>query len=365
MKFTLSRDKLLEVLQQVQSVVSTRTTLPILSNILIKAQKSGLSMTATDLDVGVQSSIEAEIEQVGGTTLPARRFFNIVRELPANDVRIETDSKNIASIRSGQYVSKIVGLPEDEFPPLPKFDESRAFTLKQAELKDGLKRTAYAISTDETRYVLNGVLFAFKDNKLTLVATDGRRLALMDIEAEITAEQEVSLIVPAKAVNELQRLLKDDGDVKIKVGQNQIAFELNGALLVSKLIEGNYPNYRQVIPAETKERVTLERESFHNAVRRVAILTSEKSNSIKLVLTKNNLDIVANSPEIGEAKETIAVKYTGKEFTIAFNPDLLMAPLRNLVDDEIYLDLIDEMSPGLIRTKGPFLYVLMPMRINY
>ncbi len=365
MKFTLSRDKLLEVLQQVQSVVSTRTTLPILSNILIKAQKTGLSMTATDLDVGVQSSIEAEIEQTGGTTLPARRFFNIVRELPANDVRIETDSKNTATIRSGQYVSKIVGLPEDEFPPLPKFDESRAFTLKQAELKDGLKRTAYAISTDETRYVLNGVLFAFKDNKLTLVATDGRRLALMDIEAEITAEQEVSLIVPAKAVNELQRLLKDDGEVTIKVGQNQIAFELNGALLVSKLIEGNYPNYRQVIPAETKERVTLERESFHNAVRRVAILTSEKSNSIKLVLTKNNLDIVANSPEIGEAKETIAVKYGGKEFTIAFNPDLLMAPLRNLVDDEIYLDLIDEMSPGLIRTKGPFLYVLMPMRINY
>ena len=365
MKFTLSRDKLLEVLQHVQSVVSTRTTLPILSNILIKAQKSGLTMTATDLDVGVQSSIEAEIDQAGGTTLPARRFFSIVRELPSNDVRIETDSKNTATIRSGQYVSKIVGLPEDEFPPLPKFDESRAFTLKQADLKDGLKRTAYAISTDETRYVLNGVLFSFKDNKLTLVATDGRRLALMDIEAEIPADQEVSLIVPAKAVNELQRLLKDDGEVTIKIGQNQVAFELNGALLVSKLIDGNYPNYRQVIPAETKERVTLERESFHNAVRRVAILTSEKSNSIKLVLTKNNLDIVANSPEIGEAKETIAVKYAGKEFTIAFNPDLLMAPLRNLTDDEIYLDLIDEMSPGLIRTKGPFLYVLMPMRINY
>ena len=365
MKFTLSRDKLLEGLQQVQNVVSTRTTLPILSNILIKAQKNGLTMTATDLDVGVQGFIECEVEQIGGGTLPAKRFFSIVRELPANDVRIEIDSKNIATIRSGQYVSKIVGLPEEEFPPLPKFDESRSFTLKQAELKDGLKRTAYAISTDETRYVLNGVLCAFKDNKLTLVATDGRRLALMDIEAEITAEQEVSLIVPAKAVNELQRLLKDDGDVKIKVGQNQIAFELNNALLISKLIEGNYPNYRQVIPAETKERVTLERESFHNAVRRVALLTSEKSNSIKLVLTKNNLDVVANSPEIGEAKETIAVKYSGKEFTIAFNPELLMAPLRNLVDDEIYLDLIDEMSPGLIRTKGPFLYVLMPMRINY
>lgn len=365
MKFTLSKEKLLEGLQQVQNVVSTRTTLPILSNILIKSHNGGLNLTATDLDVGVRGYIEANVEKGGGTTLPAKRFFNVIRELPASEVVLEIDSKNVARITSGQYESKIVGLPEDEFPALPKLDESRAFTLPQAAMKDALRKTAYAISTDETRYVLNGLLFAFKEGKLVLVATDGRRLALMEVEADVAADQEISVIVPAKAVTELGRLLREDGVVKVSVASNQIAFEVNQTLLVSKLIEGNYPNYRQVIPAETKERVTLERETFFNAVRRVALLTSEKSNSVKLMFKKNTLDIAANSPEIGEAHESLAVKYGGKELTIAFNPEFLMAPLRALPDDEIHLELIDEMSPGLLKTKGPFLYVLMPMRINY
>jgi DNA polymerase-3 subunit beta len=151
--------------------------------------------------------------------------------------------------------------------------------------------------------------------------------------------------------------------VKLSIGQNQIAFELNRTLLVSKLIEGNYPNYRQVIPSEAKERITLERATFLTAVRRVSLLTSEKSNSVKLILSKSNIDIVANTPEVGEAKESLPVLYKGREFSIAFNPEFLMAPLRNLSEDEIYLDLIDEMSPGVIKTAGPFLCVLMPMRL--
>ncbi len=365
MKFTLQREKFIEGLQQVQNVVSTRTTLPILSNILIKADEGGLRLTATDLDVGVQGFIEATVEKTGGTTLPARRLFSIARELPVADVSVEVTEKNVATIRCGQYVTKIVGLPQDEFPPLPKLETAREFTIPQTILKDGLKKTSYAISTEETRYVLNGVLLAFKDGKLTIVATDGRRLALVDHEMEISPEEEISVIVPTKAVNELSRLLKDDGDVKLRVAQNQISFELNQTLLVSKLIEGNYPNYRQVIPGEAKERVSLERESFFDAVRRVALLTSDKSNSIKLIFTKNNLDLQANSPEIGEAKDSLAIKYGGKDMTIAFNPEFVMAPLRNLVDDEVFLDLIDEMSPGVLKTKGSFLYVLMPMRINY
>ncbi len=365
MKFKLHRDTLINGLQQVQSVVSTRTTLPILSNILLKAADGRLALRATDLDMGVECSIEAEVTKSGGTTVPARRFFSIVRELPAREVSIDVNDKNFATIKCGQYTSKIVGLPEEEFPPLPKLDESRSFTLPQQVLRDGLKKTAYAISTDETRYVLNGVLFAFKEGKIVLVATDGRRLALVDHALEIEADKEISVIVPAKAVNELQRLLTDDGDVCIRLGQNQISFELNNAKLVSKLIEGNYPNYKQVIPGEAKERVSLERETFLTAVKRVALLTSEKSNSIKLVFTENNLDIQANSPEIGEASESLAIKYGGPDLTIAFNPEFLKAPLLNLADDEILLDLIDGMSPGLIRTKGSFLYVLMPMRINY
>ncbi|MEO7725380.1 MAG: DNA polymerase III subunit beta, partial [Chthoniobacterales bacterium] len=321
-------------------------------------------LTTTDLDVGVRGSFEATIEKEGATTLPARRLFTIIRELPSSEIQFDVDGKNAASIRSGQSFFKILGLPEEEFPPLPKFDDSKVVTIRQKDLRDGLRKTSYAISTDETRYVLNGVLFSFKDNKLTLVATDGRRLAMLDIDLEFPRSHEADIIVPTKAVTELQRLLTDDGDVRVSLTSGQIAFDLNNTLLVSKLIEGNYPNYRQVIPGEMKERVTLERETFLNSLRRVSLLASDKSNSIKLNFTKNNIDITANTPEVGEAKESLAVAYKGREFSIAFNPEFLMAPLRNLTEDEVFLDLIDEMSPGVIKIQSPFLYVLMPMRIS-
>ena len=364
MKFSVSKEKLLEGLQTVQNVVSTRTTLPILSNVLVQAVDGQLRFTTSDLDVGIRAAVEAGIEKPGATTLPARRLLSIVRELPASEITVEVDSKNVASIRSGPSFFKILGLPEEEFPPLPKFENAKTFTLRQKDLRDALKKTSYAISTDETRYVLNGILFSFRDNKLTLVATDGRRLALVDIELEFPRSHEGDVIIPTKTVVELQRLLTDDGEIKISLGENQAAFEVNGTLLVSKLIEGNYPNYRQVIPAETKERVTLERVIFHDAVHRVSLLASEKSNSVKLVFTKNNLEIAANTPDVGEAHESLAIPYKGKDFSIAFNPEFLMAPLKNLSVDEVYLDLIDEMSPGVIKIQGPFLYVIMPMRIS-
>jgi DNA polymerase-3 subunit beta len=364
MKFSATKEKLLEGLQQVQNVVSTRTTLPILSNVLLQAKEGAVHLTTTDLDVGVRGSFEANVDKVGATTLPARRLFTIIRELPSSEISIEVDGKNAASIRSGQSFFKILGLPEEEFPPLPKFENAKVVTMRQKDLHDGLRKTAYAISTDETRYVLNGVLFSFKENKLTLVATDGRRLAMLDIELEFPRSHEAEIIVPTKAVTELQRLLKDDGEVKISVGSGQIAFDLNNTLLVSKLIEGNYPNYKQVIPSEAKERVTLERETFLNSLRRVSLLASDKSNSIKLSFSKNNIEITANTPEVGEARESLPVAYKGRDFSIAFNPEFLMAPLRNLTEDEVFFDLIDEMSPGVLKIQTPFLYVLMPMRVS-
>jgi DNA polymerase-3 subunit beta len=364
MKFSATKEKLLEGLQQVQNVVSTRTTLPILSNVLLQAKGGEVLLTTTDLDVGVRGAFEASVEKDGATTLPARRLFTIIRELPSSEVSIEVDGKNAASIRSGQSFFKILGLPEEEFPPLPKFDSAKVVTIRQKDLRDGLRKTSYAISTDETRYVLNGLLFSFKENKLTLVATDGRRLAMVDIELEFPKSHEADIIVPTKAVTELGRLLTEDGEVKVSVGSGQIAFDLNNTLLVSKLIEGNYPNYKQVIPTETKERVTLERETFLNSLRRVSLLASDKSNSIKLSFSKNNIDITANTPEVGEAKESLPVAYKGRDFSIAFNPEFLMAPLRALGEDEVFLDLIDEMSPGVLKIQTPFLYVLMPMRIS-
>ena len=364
MKFSVTKEKLLECLQQVQNVVSTRTTLPILSNVLLQTNDGEVRLTTTDLDVGVRGSFEARSKRRAPPLCPARRLFNIIRELPSSEIQFDVDGKNAASIRSGQSFFKILGLPEEEFPPLPKFDDAKVVTIRQKDLRDGLRKTSYAISTDETRYVLNGVLFSFRDNKLTLVATDGRRLAMLDIDLEFPRSHEADIIVPTKAVTELQRLLTDEGDVRVSVGSGQIAFDLNNTLLVSKLIEGNYPNYKQVIPGEMKERVTLERETFLNSLRRVSLLASDKSNSIKLNFSKNNIDITANTPEVGEAKESLPVVYKGREFSIAFNPEFLMAPLRNLTEDEIFLDLIDEMSPGVIKIQSPFLYVLMPMRIS-
>lgn len=364
MKFNVAKDKLLDGLQTVQNIVSTRTTLPILSNVLIRAEDGVLRFTTNDLDVGMSCTVEAKVEKGGGTTLPARRLASIVKELPAADVEVEVDSKNIASIRCGQSFFKMMGLTEEEFPALPKLADAKVFTLRQKELKDALRKTAFAISTDETRYVLNGILFSFKEGKLTMVATDGRRLALVDLELEFPRGQEVDVIVPSKCVTELQRLLADEGEIKMNVGENQVGFDVNGKVLVSKLIEGNYPNYKQVIPAEAKERVTIERELLLTAVRRVSLLSSDKSNSVKLIFTKNNLEITANTPEVGEAHESLAVNFKGKEMSIAFNPGFLQDPLRNLPDDEVHIDLIDEMSPGVIKIGTPFLYVLMPMRIS-
>jgi DNA polymerase-3 subunit beta len=372
MKFKVAKDKLLDGLQVVQNVVSTRTTLPILSNVLVRTTSDGVQLVTTDLDVGVSCEVEAEIGQAGATTLPARRLFAIIRELPAADIDVEVDAKNVASIRCGSSFFKILGLSEDEFPPLPKVDGAKAIKLDQAVLKNMLRKTAYAISTDETRYVLNGIFMSFKDDKLTVVATDGRRLALVEHDVELPRGTTAELILPTKAVSELQRLLVDKGTAQISLMENQVAINLlpppqdgkRGIVLVSKLIEGSFPNYRQVIPTETKERIGVERESLLSALHRAALLTSEKSNSVKLTFAKNTLSLTVNSPDVGEARETLPVEYKGKELSVAFNPQFLMDPLRNLDADEVFMELTDELSPGVVKVNEPFLYVVMPMRMS-
>ena len=284
-------------------------------------------------------------------------------------MKLKCDDKNIASIRSGSSFFKIHGLAAEEFPPLPKFKDDKKVTLSQETIRGMLKKTAFAVSTDESRYVLNGIFISLKEGKMTFVATDGRRLALVDEEVDLAEKSSGEFIVPAKAVNELTRLLQDKGTVEIKFGENQASFALQNensfsVLLITKLIEGNYPNYRQVIPGEAKERISLVREEFQQALRRAEIMTSEKANSVKLAFGKNNLTITANSPEVGEARETLAINYKGKEFAIAFNPRYLIDPLGALTEDEVFLELIDELSPGVVKINGPFLYVVMPMRLS-
>ncbi|MFM8364801.1 MAG: DNA polymerase III subunit beta [Verrucomicrobiota bacterium] len=364
MKLAVTKEALLEGLLRTQNVVSNRPTLPILTNALLEAADDGLWITTTDLEVGIRCRVEARVEKTGSTTIPARKLVSIIRELPASEIILDVDSKNVASIRCGASFFKVYGLPKEEFPVFPEPKETKSLTIRQSELKDGLRKTSYAISTDEARYVLNGILFSLFENKLTLVATDGRRLALFDSDLEFPKSDEGEFILPTKAVTELQRLLGDEGDVVISNSPNLVSFEVSGAKLVSKLVEGNYPNYRQVIPGEARERITLEREAFLNCVRRVSILSSDKTSSVRLNFTRNTLDITANTPEVGEAKESMSINYKGADISIAFNPEFLMDPLRNLSNDEIFLELIDEMSPGVIKIATPFLYVIMPMRVS-
>jgi DNA polymerase-3 subunit beta len=369
MNLTISKEQIIHGLQSVQNVVSTRSTLPILSNVLLRADGDQLKFTATDLDVTVSCGVEARIKKGGASTVPVKKLFGIVRELSDSEIELEVDEKHNCTIRAGSSFYRINGLGADEFPPLPQFQQDNVVTLAQETIRAMVRRTSFAISTDESRYVLNGIYFSLKDHKLTLVATDGRRLALADEEADISDKCQGEFIVPGKAVNELNRLLQDKGEVEIKFSENQVAFTLKdekGAsiLVTSKLIEGNYPNYRQVIPAETKERISLMREEFLHALKRAEIMTSEKSNSVKLAFGKNKLEITANSPEVGEAKETLTINYQGKEMAIAFNPRYLIDPLSVLANDEVFIELIDELSPGVLKVNGPFLYVVMPMRLS-
>ena len=369
MNLTISKEQIINGLRAVQNVVSNRTTLPILSNVLLRAEGDKLELTATDLDVTIACSVEAKVKKPGASTVPVKKLFGIVSELGNSEIDLEVDDKNVCSIRSGASFYKINGLSADEFPPMPKFKEEKKVVLPQETVKSMMNKTAFAISTDESRYVLNGIFISLKDHKMTMVATDGRRLALVDEEVDVSEKSQGEFIAPAKAVNELKRLLQEKGQVEIHYTENQASFTLkdekNGSILiVSKLIEGNYPNYRQVIPSEVKERISLAREEFLHALKRAEIMTSDKANSVKLTFSKNNLAITANSPEVGEARESIAINYKGKEMAIAFNPKYMIDPLNALANDEVFIELIDELSPGVLKINGPFLYVVMPMRLS-
>jgi DNA polymerase-3 subunit beta len=367
MKLTIAKEQFLNGLQAVQNVVGSRTTLPILSNILLRAVEGRLHLTATDLDVTITCGVPANVAIEGSVTLPGKKLFGIIRELVVSEIEVEVDDKAVATVRSGASFFKINGLSAEEYPPIPQFKQSRAVTLPQDKLKAMLKRTSFAVSTDESRYVLNGIFFSLKEHKLTLVATDGRRLAMSDEEAEIPAESQGEFIVPTKAINELTRLLSA-GQVELKFSENQVGFTLTpategglGVYIISKLVDGSYPNYRQVIPQECIERVTIPREELLQSLRRAEIMTSDKSNSVKLTFNRNQLSINANTPEVGESRETMALTYKGKDMSIAFNPGYLMDPLKALDVDEVYFELIDELSPGVLKSNEPFLYVIMPM----
>lgn len=364
MKITCPKERLQEAISQVQGAVSPKTTLPILSNVLLEAEGQTLTLTTTDLDIGIQYTIPVELSEPGSITLPAKRLFGIIRELPLGNVSLSVDSTNVAVITCGNAHFKIVGLSTEEFPKLPEFPESKVLNLPQVLLGEMINKTSYAISHDESRYVLNGLYLLLKSNKATMVATDGRRLAFIEKRIDLPKGAEVETIIPAKAVSELVKLLGEGTSVEIVLAKNQIAFKIPNCMLVSRLIEGRFPNYKQVIPDGLEQKISLNREELLSAVKRSALVTSDRSNSIKLNFMPKQLVISANTPDVGESRESLIISYEGKELDIAFNPNFVMDVLRNIDTEEVLLEVTDGANPGIIRTGQEFLYVLMPMRLT-
>ena len=361
MKFSILRSKLLEALQTVQNVVSTKGALPILQNALLTVQDRQLTIATTDLDISEKCVVECECDVPGSTTLPIRRLTSIIRELGEDTIFIDVDEDDVSTIQCGSFYSKIIGMPMRDFPPSPQSEGSFTFTIDQGSVREMLKKTSYAVSLDETRVVLSGVLLSFKDSKLTMAATDGRRLALVEHEVEFPEDAETDIILPIKSVGELMRLLGNDGTVKICTQNGQALFDLGKTTLSSKLLIGTYPNYRQVIPNGCEERITIDRDLLMAAIRRVSGVSTD---IIKLTFKDNELTVSSTMPNVGEGRDIVPIKYSGKEITIIFNPEFVMDPLKNMDDDEVYFELNDGHNPALIKCSIPFLYVLMPLRIN-
>ena len=374
MKFKINRDHFANGLAQVLNVVGSKATMPILSNVLIEAEKDQISLSTTNLDLGIRCKIKAEIKEGGSVTLPVKRLATIARELPSVDVTFDGSPNHQVKLTSGGSTFKIMGIGKDEFPPLPEFGDEKAYTLDQSELVSMLRSVSYAQSTDETRYILNGVYFNFRDEKLTLVATDGRRLALIAKEMEVPAANAGAIILPAKTVSELNRLLDKGTKVKINFNERRAAFQISTdkdtsglidhVYLYSKVVEGNYPNYQQVVPKETHQRIKLERELLLQCVHRAQLVCSEKANSVKIKISSNLLEIFAASSDFGEAHESMAIGYNGPDLQVAFNPAFLMDPLKALTKDEVFFEVKDEVSPGVFKTLESFICVIMPVRLS-
>ena len=364
MKTSVQTRDILEAVQKVQSVVSTKSTLSILSNVLIETVDNSLVLTATDLQVGIRCKTEARVKEQGASTVPAKTLFAILRELPDGEVSIEIDEKDAASITCGESYFRILGISKDEFPKLPEFLEKESFTIPQPLLKGMLRKTVSSVSREDNRYALMGMYFIIADHVLTLVSTDGRRLSKTTAELGADVKLKRDVIVPLKAVEELQRMLADEGDVRLFLAKNQVAFQLDGVLLVSRLIDGTFPDYERVIPESSPEKAELDRREFFHVVRRAALLATDQANLVRLSFGTGQLVITSSSPEIGEARVSMPVKYEGKALEIAFNPDFLKDVLGSMDEDLVTLEMTDSLSPGVIRGTGTFLHVIMPMRLQ-
>ena len=371
MKLKIKKEEILKGLQRIQGVVEKKNTMPILSNMLLSADSKGVEIIATDLEIGLRGRYDADVEKPGSVTVSAKKMYEIVRELPAEEIQIKVEDSNWVKIHSGHSQFKLVGLPKEEYPALPDVAEEGMITIEGETLREMIKKTLYSVGENDARYVLNGLFVHMTQSKgglnLRMVGTDGHRLSMIDriVEAK---HKETSIIIPKKAMIELRRVLEEDApkaELRLGFSKNHALFKRDGLVMVSKLIDGNYPNYLQVIPAKSTKKVTVSKDVFTHAVRRVSILSKEKTNAVKMQLEKGKLILSTNNPEVGEATEELDIDYKGEGISIGFNSRYLMDVLTAMDRQEISLELSDALSPCLITEEGDDQYkcVVMPMRV--
>src|SRR5436190_1082449 len=368
MEIKAKRGDLLAALYWTQSIVERRNTMPILANVLIEADKNSIRVTATDLEVGIRSEVEGQVVKEGTVTVNAKKLYEIVREVPDEQIRLKRLENDWVELRSGKSVFKIVGMDAREYPQFPKFDAKSLSTTTAPVLKGMIERTIFAVSTDETRYSLNGVFVEQGDGgKVRMVATDGHRLAYEERDLGPLGLNK-GVILPRKGVAELKKVLDSPGESAVSIGfqENMGLVAKEKVELFMRLIDGDFPDYTKVIPKGNPNNAVIEHADLMQALRRVSILSSERYKGIKMEFLDGKISISANNPDLGEAVEEIEVEYNGKPITIGFNARYLLDVLGVLSDEnDVTIELKDELSPSIVRNPGNegYLYVLMPMRL--
>lgn len=366
MKVIVSRLELVSLIGKIQNVISSKPAIPVLANVLIEAQDDQIIISATDLTISMRAFASAKVLEEGAITLPAKRFFQLIRELTTPQIEIHCISPEVAFINSGTSHFKIQGMHRNEFPALPDFANGTQFSIGNAVLKEMLSRTAFAAARDDSRQVLNGIYIYSSQNTATFIGTDGKRLAKIHTAVELPPEHTGGYILPLKAVEEIIKILetKEESTCRIILMADKLAIESGKILLISKLLSGQYPDVSRVIPEKKAAPLALHREELISLLRQVALFTSEENNSVRFTFTTGSLNLSAMSGEIGEGKVSMPVNYGGEKIEIAFNPHNFLDVLRHSKDETIHFDIHDSYTPGLITDSSNAVFVLMPMRLD-
>ncbi len=368
MELVVRKSDLLRELQLFQGIVERNTTIPVLGNVLMEADGGELRFLATDLQVALRSRCAASVAKGGRLTLPAKKFFEIIRVLPETDVRIEQDKAGV-KVAADRFDSRMQTMPADDFPSLPGATAETGVVLPAGLLRQMIARTQFATTSDDTRYFLNGVLLVSQESRFSLVATDGHRLALASAARETPGPaEEARVILPKKTVSELGRLLAEvEGDIRYERQENHLFFRVGDRVLVSRMIEAQFPAFERVVPKGNDKVVEFERDRLANALKRVALLSPERSRAVKFSIEEGKVEVSSSSPEFGEAKEVIQVDdYKGPSLQIGFNGQYVLQFLDVVETDRVALELKDEVSQAVMKPVGQegfdYTYVLMPMR---